>query len=369
VPLQTNSAEKKRPLPLYALVFYGVLAFSLLIYLAAVLFSGFAAWFNGTVGAAVRALLAHLTSWLPFSLAEILLYALPLGIAAVGVLAWRRYCDTWRDTGRFLLSLLACVSLLFSVFVFSFGPGYRTPSLDQGLSLAPREVNGETLAHTLSRLVDEVNAAAESVSFEENGFSLMPYDLRELNGKLMTGYERLCEDYDFISSLKSRVKPVLASRAMSYTHITGVYTYFTGEANINVDFPPYTQPFTAAHELAHQRGIAREDEANFVAFLACVAADDAYIRYSAYLNLYEYVANALWEVDSEAYMTIAKGLLPAVKGELHAYAAFFEPLRDSAASSVSGAVNDTYLKLHGNEAGVYSYNLVVELAVAYFAQA
>jgi len=367
VPLQNSTAEKKRFLPRYALVFYGVLALSLLVYLVAVLSPTFAAWFNGTVGAAVRALLAHLTSWLPFSLAEILLYALPLAVVAIGVLAWRRYCDTWRDTGRFLLSLLSCVSLLFSLFVFSFGTGYHTPTLDRRLSLTPREVTGETLAHTLSCLVTEVNAAAEGVSFAENGFSLMPYDLGALNTKLMDGYGEVSVAYDFIQPLKSRVKPVLASRAMSYTHITGVYTYFTGESNINVDFPPYTQPFTAAHELAHQRGIAREDEANFVAFLACVATNDPYICYSAYLNLYEYVANALWEVDREAYMEIAKNLLPVVKGELRAYAAFFEPLRDSAASSVSGAVNDTYLKIHGNEAGVYSYNLVVELAVAYFA--
>ena len=364
--MQRNTVDKKRLLPRYAIVFYGVLALSLLIYLAAALFPAFAAWFNGTVGAAVRALLAHLTSWLPFSLAELLLYALPLGIVAVGVLAWRRYCNTWRDTCRFLLSLVACVSLLFSLFVFSFGTGYHTETLDKRLTLPETAVTEETLCATLSDLVSAVNAAAEGVTFGEDGFSQMPYDLKTMNARLMVGYDRLAATYRFIPHLHSRVKPVLASRAMSYTHITGVYTYFTGEANINVDFPDYTVPFTAAHELAHQRGIAREDEANFVAFLAAIATDDAYIRYSAYLNLYEYVANALWDLDPEAYRDIAKDLAPTVKGELRAYTAFFEPLADSAASNVSNAVNDTYLKLHGNEAGVQSYNLVVTLAVAYF---
>ena len=103
-----------------------------------------------------------------------------------------------------------------------------------------------------------------------------------------------------------------------------------------------------------------------MAFLAALATDDPYIRYSAYLNLYEYVADALWAVDREAYRAIAQTLLPEVKGELRAYAAFFEPLSGSVISSVSNAVNDTYLKLHGNEAGVHSYNLVVKLAVSYF---
>jgi hypothetical protein len=152
---------------------------------------------------------------------------------------------------------------------------------------------------------------------------------------------------------------------MSYTHITGVYTFFTGEANINVAFPDYTLPYTAAHELAHQRGIAREDEANFLAFLVCIGSEDAYIRYSAYVNLYEYVASALASADRTLYAKAASTLPTLAVTEQRAYANFFEKYRDSTASEVSETVNNTFLVIHGTE-GTKSYGMVVDLCVAYY---
>ena len=152
---------------------------------------------------------------------------------------------------------------------------------------------------------------------------------------------------------------------MSYTHITGVYTFFTGEANINVNFPDNTLPYTAAHELAHQRGIAREDEANFLAFLVCAESFDPYIRYSGYLNLYEYVASALSSADRQLYLKVSSTLPDLVLGEQYAYSEFFDKYRDSTVSEISETVNNTFLVMHGTE-GVKSYGMVVDLAVAYY---
>ena len=157
----------------------------------------------------------------------------------------------------------------------------------------------------------------------------------------------------------------MLSEAMSYTHITGVYTFFTGEANINITFPDYTLPYTAAHELAHQRGIAREDEANFVAYLVCIEADDPYIRYSGYLNLFEYVSSALWRADPELYKEAVSGLGINARYEMKAYSEFFDKYRNSVASEISGVVNDTYLTIQGTQ-GTASYGMVVDLAVAYY---
>ena len=130
-------------------------------------------------------------------------------------------------------------------------------------------------------------------------------------------------------------------------------------------FPDYTIPYTAAHELSHQRGVAREDEANFMAFLVCIASEDAYIRYSGYVNLYEYVASALYSASPELYGEVRSTLDRSVRAEQVAYSAFFEQYRDSVASEVSETVNNTFLTLHGTE-GTKSYGMVVDLAVAYY---
>ena len=366
-----NAAFKRRreknyeKLPLTFYVFCGITLVALVLYLIAVISPAFANAYNRTVGAAVRALLAHLTSFLPVSLAEILLYLLPVGVVLVAVYAYRFRCETWRSMFVFLGSILSACGLLFSLFVFGFGTGYHTDTLDQRLDLLPAAVDKESLYDTALWLVDEVNTAADGVNFGEDGFSKMPYGIEEMGDHLIAAYDPLCDRYPFVQRLDSTIKPVLASKLMSYTHITGVYSFFTGEANLNVAFPAYTLPYTAAHELAHQRGIARENEANFVAFLVTSASEDAYIRYSGYLNLLEYVAAALYVVDSAGYEQILSLLDDRVMGELRAYSAFFDDYRDSPMATVSDAVNDTYLKLHGNTEGTASYGLVVELAVAY----
>ena len=325
----------------------------------------FANGYNSTVGAAIRAALAYTTSWLPFSLAEILLYSLPIWLVVTVIYAYRRRCGSWKSTLVFLATVIIVLSTLFSLFVFSFGIGYHTDPLGKRMGLESADVTANDLYETAVWLVQEVNKSADGVSFGEDRVSVRPYDRDEMCERLIQAYEGVCDRYDFVQRLDSTVKPVLASEVMSHMHITGVYSFFTGDANLNVNFPDYTLPYTAAHELAHQRGIAREDEANFIAFLVTVDSADAYIRYSGYLNLFEYVANALYKADRELYRSVLKMLDAGVIGEMQAYSDFFDAYRDSALSGVSGAVNDAYLKLNGSEAGTKSYGLVVDLAVAY----
>ena len=159
---------------------------------------------------------------------------------------------------------------------------------------------------------------------------------------------------------------MLLAKGMSYIHMLGMYTYYTGEANINTEFPDYSMPFTVAHEMAHQRGIAREDEANFMAYLICTASDDPYIRYSGYLNMYEYTQTALYSADKKAYSKVYSQLCSEAKYDMESYRVFFMQYKDSKAADVADKLNDAFLKGNGQEEGTRSYGLVVDLAVAYF---
>lgn len=359
-----NTATKKK-LPQYAVILYGIAAAALIIEIIAVCSTSFADGFNGTVGALFRTVLAHMTSFLPFSLAEFCLYLVPFVIALIAVAAYRRHSGSCREFLRYFACVLSFFSILFSLFAFSFGTGYHTTPLPEKMGFETGGVSVEELAKTTELLIEKTNWAADGVSFGEDGFTVMPYSLSEMNAKLLVAFDTVSGEYPFLQRMNSRVKPVLASKLMSYTHITGVYSYYTGEANINTYFPDYTIPFTAAHEMAHQRGIAREEEANFVAFLVTAASDDPYLQYCAWRNLFEYVAGALMSADAEVYKALYTTLDARVVAELRAYRAFFEPFSGSAASAVSDKLNDTYLKFHGNEAGSASYGLVTDLAVAY----
>lgn len=371
---QNSAAEADRPapvrhrVPLYSKILFIIAAVSTLVYAAAVIWEPFADFFSRYPGAFVRAVLAHLTSWIPFSLAEAMLLFMPVAIFYLMRLAIKKYSDSWHNTGVYIAIVLSAASVFFSVFALGFGTGYHGSTVDRKLGLDRRDVSPEELYETALMLVENINADLDSITFRNKDFSVMPYSLEEMNEKLIAAYDKISERYDFIPMLDSRVKPVMLSEAMSYTHITGVYTYFTGEANINVAFPDYTIPFTAAHELAHQRGVAREDEANFIAFLVCSASDDPYIRYSGNMNIYEFVAPALASADKDLYADVRAKLDAKIIYEMRAYSIFFDKYRHSTASKVSGAINDTYLKIQGT-AGTKSYGMVVDLAVAYFKSA
>ena len=360
------SRPQNERIPRACIVLFILTAVCAALAIAFRLSSVFADWFNQFVSQPLRVALGTITSPLPFSLAEGILLFAPVALVLLVIYASRHCCSSWRAVGVYVLKLLSFACVLFILFVLVFNAGYfgATLSHESKLDLDREKVSADDLYQTALHLTDALAREEDNIRYRHQSFSVMPYTLDELNDKLMDAYDKLCDEHDFIGHFNSRVKPVMLSVPMSYTHITGVYSFFTGEANLNVDFPDYTLPFTAAHELAHQRGIAREDEANFIAYLVCIGSDDAYIRYSGYLNMYEYVANALYSADDELYFEVRDHLSDEIRYEQRAYSAFFDRYRDSVAGEVSGTVNDTYLKLQGTE-GTRSYGLVVDLAVAY----
>ncbi len=362
---ETNPKDRIRRVPPFSIAMFVLAGVCAILYLIQRLNTGFSDFFNETISAFFRRILAYVTCWFPFSLSEVLLILLPIAAVLIVVFVIRKKCGTWRDIGRFCLILLSVVALLFNLFVLNFSAGYYGTTLDKKLGLDRSPEKPEELYRTALILIEEANRTCAELDYDGNGSSEMPYSIGEMNRLLMDAYAKASEKYDFIDHFYSRVKPVMLSEPMSYTHITGVYTYFTGEANINVHFPDYCTPFTAAHELAHQRGIAREDEANFVAFLVCIESEDAYIRYSGYLNLYEYVMSALSSADGKLYREAYGRTSAEIRGELRAYSEFYEKYRENVAADISGAVNNSYLQSQGT-VGERSYGLVVDLAVAYY---
>ena len=368
---EMKSERKKRiflGLPIFSWVLFAVAALSLVIMLVYSVWEGFADFFNRYPAAFLRGVLAQISGILPCSIAEAFIIFSPILLGAIIVYANKHFVDSWRSVGRFLLITLSVASLFFSTFALNFGAGYHTSSVDKLLELDRRDVSAEELRVTAELLVDEINKYTDELRIKDSGSSVMPYGYRALSRKLVEAYDKVCDEHAFISRFPSQVKPVMLSEPWTYTHISGVYTYFSGEANINTNFPDYTLPYTAAHEMAHQRGIAREDEANFVAFLVCAASDDAYIRYSGYLNLYEYVSSALYSADKDTYAEVRAKLAPEARKEMSAYSTFFDKYRENVAANVTQTVNNAYLTIQGTP-GTKSYGMVVDLAVAYYRSA
>lgn len=350
--------------PLWCKISLGLLILSVICYAIICISTPFADFFNRYISGTFRFLLAQVSSIIPFSIAEIVIILIPVILFLIIGYVWKYRCNTKRSTLVTIVCIFSVASLFVSSFILVFSAGYRTTELDEKLGVKTAPIGKYDLYNSAVYLSEEINKLSPEIGFDSEGFSVMPYSMRVMNDKLLDAYDSFCEKNKFLNNFQSRLKPVMLSEGMSYAHITGVYTFFTGESNLNVGFPDYTIPYTAAHELAHQRGIAREDEANMIAFLVCMESDDTYIRYCAYVNMYEYVANALYKADKELFKKADATLSREVYAEQVAYSKFFKKYQKSVTSQISGTVNDIYLQSQGT-VGKKSYGMVVDITVAY----
>ena len=202
----------------------------------------------------LRGMLAKITSIIPFSIGETALIIIPvIMLVIIGAVLFNLYSETvfQKITYRLLVLIIA----LYALFAFSFAPAYGTSKADVLFNFNSESLGKEELKEASYILADRINALANGINFRYGSFSEMGYDLDELSKKLIKAYDSLEEKYPFINNFTSRLKPIALSEPMTYTHISGVYSYYTGETNININFPDYTLPFTSAHEMAHQRVI------------------------------------------------------------------------------------------------------------------
>ncbi|MHB1151653.1 MAG: DUF3810 domain-containing protein [Eubacteriales bacterium] len=352
--------------PLPAMLIFCVFIISSIIHFISISSVAFSDFFNRYISSFVRAFLAKLTNVIPFSFAETIIMFLPVlfVLMFIGSVVTSK---KGKEYGvRYICSLLASATLFYSIFVFGFAVSYQGTVLEDKLGIERRKISVEELYTTSEFLLAEIDELVPDIKYKYGSLSVKPFTFSEMNTLLNNSYMLIAKKYPFIQQLRSNVKYILLSEPMTYTHISGVYTYYTGEANININFPDYTLPYTAAHEMSHQRGIAREDEANFMAFLVCIESENVYIRYSGYLNMFEYVSSALYGADKDAYYKLLDKIDLCVRNEMIAYSRFFDKYRESVASEVSAAVNDTFLKAQGQTEGTKSYGRVVDLAVAYY---
>ena len=352
-----------------ALFSFGFFALGVVVYLLSRFIPDFAEFWARYPSQGIRFLLAKITGILPFSFAEFVILTLPISVAAYFIFSGRsmKRDDSKENYYRWLIPLVCVLLVIAALFLTAFGPCYFRYSLAENLDLTEREVTAEELYLTAEILNEKIGQLESQLQFDIHGACIMPYDYNTLVEKINDAYETYGAEADYVGHFDSYAKPMAISNVFTYTHISGIYTFMTGEVNINTNYPDFVRPFTVAHEFSHQRGIAREDEANFVAYLVCIGSEDAFVQYSGYVSLLQYVTDALYEADKKMYEAFyTQSMHPRVVSEFRAYSNFFEPYRSSAASEIAGAVNDTFLNSQGQTEGRASYGLVVDLAVAYY---
>jgi hypothetical protein len=241
---------------------------------------------------------------------------------------------------------------------------YHRETFAQNSGLTVRPSSTDELAGLCAELAELANETAAQVARDESGVMRLSaggaYETARLAPK---AFAALGETRREFAGFCARPKPVLASVGLSLADIVGFYFPFTFEANVNADVVGYAIPSAMTHELAHFKGYMREDEANFIAYLACMASVDADYRYSGAMLALRHSLNALYAADRDAYYIACDALSPEVIADYAANDAYWRQFEGPVAE-VSQAVNDVYLKTNRQAAGVKSYGQMVDLLLA-----
>lgn len=260
---------------------------------------------------------------------------------------------------------LVCIAGVgYTLFTLLCGLNYHRLSFAAISGLDVRPSATEELADACTELVLRANELRAGLAENDEGVMVMANgSYYDTSAFAQDAYRFIGAEYEVLGGFTARPKPVLASRAMSYLDITGIYMPFTFEANVNVDVPDYWIPCTMMHELAHFKGFMREDEANFVSYLACTASGDDDFDYSGTMLALIHSSNALYSADRELYWPVMEQLSEGVRRDLSANSAYWKQFEGPVAQA-SSAMNDVYLKSNRQENGVKSYGRMVDLVLA-----
>ncbi len=301
----------------------------------------------------------------PFSVAEIALYA---GILFTLFWLIRGIVLTIRKRkARKLLEMLLRMVTVASVFVFLFNilfslNYYRTP-LAENLKLSTQTPTVDDLAALTTNTINHINALVPNITYLKSGESVDKQGFDGMAKQLDAGYQALQKKNPLFLGAKGFPKKVLSSVYWTYTYTIGIYSPFTFEPNINTNFPDFLLPMAMAHETAHLMGFARENEAEYIAYLSCTHNPDPYFEYSGYLSVYLRLSDSLYGADRTLADSITSKLDPKAQADINNFADFCSHYETKVAK-ISEKVNDTYLKAQGQPKGTLSYDDMIKLMLA-----
>jgi hypothetical protein len=305
----------------------------------------------------IRKFVSAFTEWTGWSIVEIVI------LLYVCLLLWRFY-SILRGLSRKRRTLmnisahafsrsLALTGLLYAWGVFGWGFNYQRVPFVESQQLNTSHATPLELRLLCEGLAREAGELREGLPQGEPGRAL---------SRVGIGFEHVWPDYpDLHGTQVSRVKTIKLP-LLGWLGLGGVFSPYTSEPNVNGHQPLASVIAAGCHEMAHQAGWAREEEASFVGFAACRRHPDREIRYATTQSALKHCAAALAPVDPDGWQDLRERLHPGILQDWKAAQEYWAR-HDTPLATAAEKVNDTYLKSQGQEAGVGSYDQFVDLLI------
>lgn len=361
-------ADRKEGITGRRLLWPGLFLSALLLQLLARHVPGFAEGYAVFVYPAVMRGLSAVSGVFPFALDELLIYLMTAG--AVGYAAWgiARIRKKKISAGRWCAGTAKGIGKICIFWFFAFtvtcGINYHRTEFSRLAGLPMGEATAEELEELCWWLTGRIEEVCGEIRVEEDGLTALPEEMQEKTREAMMD---LGATWPQLAGWYPKAKPVFTWRLLSMEFLEGIFGPYTMEAHYNPDIPAYNQPAVLCHELSHLKGFMREDEANYIAYLACTGSEDANLQYSGLLLAYTHSINALYRADPERFAEVRSSLCGQAERDYAWHSAYWAQYQGPV-SKISDKVNDTYLRINSQQEGSRSYGRMVDLLVGEYRQ-
>ena len=309
--------------------------------------------------------LSHLTGIFPFSLGEVIFYSfILLTLICIFRIIVLLFSKNIKPIAGLIKTIITVFSILLFLFVMTWGLNYYRLPLSESMAIKIEGYSKEDLVRLSSYLIEKANIYREEINEDSRGVMKLSQGKRKALHDAYSGYYNLSKEYTIFKGNYGKPKIVITSKLMSYAGIAGIFFPFTIEANVNGDVPDPIFPSNVAHEMAHQRGFAREDEANFISYLSCIYSDNIEYKYSGTLLALIHSINALYKVDLDSAINLASQYSPGVRRDLDYINSYWRKY-EGPVERTSTRINNAYLKANNQKDGIQSYGRMVDLLLAY----
>ena len=346
-----------------------LLPLSLILILIARQSSDFAEFYALHIYKWISQFVSLITGIIPLSVIELIILILPIFLIIILIRFIIRLVKEKENRKKHvikgIINILYTISILLFSFTLNGGLNYYRYTFSYYSNLEVIESSLDELYEMTKELAQKANELRSQITnVDDNGVFKLSMNNFQLANETNKAMKNLSKEYPVLGGRYGSPKPIMMSSLMSYTEITGVFMPFTMEANVNIDISDYSIPATMLHELAHQRGFMREDEANYIAYLAGMSSDNVDIMYSSTMLALITSGNALYGQDTDLYFEIRDTYSDGIKKDIRANTEYWAKYEDSVVSTVSNKINDTYLKANAQTDGVRSYGRMVDLLLA-----
>lgn len=302
--------------------------------------------------------------WLPFSLGDILYFVAFFWLVAktwkfLSLLA-RRQVKTYLSWILFrkYLRLMVGVYIIFNLF---WGLNYNRQGIASQLALNVEPYNKEDLYQLSLVLQQRLCQEGEKVDSIKR---LRFRNKKQLFDESVKQFKKAAVAFPYFSYPYPSIKPSLLTPFGHYFGFTGYYNPFSGEAQLKTTIPNFLKPFVTCHEIAHQLGYAKENEANMVSFLVGRQSPDTDFRYSVYWEMYAYTIRQLYRHDRERGWLLMQTVHPRYKIDYEVYYNYIMEGTNKVEPLVT-RFYDNFLKMNNQPKGTMTYNEVTAWLIAY----